>query len=154
MPLGFLYQVLSLSSDLIPVLSDLGLGFRFVFLNSISFFVCFPGNFFQRFRLIDEDLNRGIFFFFEGYESVWFGKFEIAIYYWLYMATQFVEVGILFCLSLRGLLLDFLCIIAAFTGLWNFGSWNLDILWVSSIRVRIKIRCLFLRVMTCELVGF
>ena len=54
---------LSLSSDLIPVLSDLGLGFRFVFLNSISFFVCFPGNFFQRFRLIDEDLNRGIFFF-------------------------------------------------------------------------------------------
>ena len=81
MPLGFLYQVLSLSSDLIPVLSDLGLGFRFVFLNSISFFVCFPGNFFQRFRLIDEDLNRGNFFFFEGYELVWFGKFEIAICY-------------------------------------------------------------------------
>ena len=60
---------LSFSSDLIPVLSDLGLGFRFVFLNSISFFVCFPGNFFQRFRLIDEDLNRGIFFFW----GLWIG---------------------------------------------------------------------------------
>ena len=154
MPLGFLYQVLSLSSDLIPVLSDLGLGFRFVFLNSISFLFVFLEIFFKDFVWLMRIWIAVFFFFFEGYESVWFGKFEIAICYWLYMATQFVEVGILFCLSLRGLLLDFLCIIAAFSGLWNFGSWNLDILWVSSIRVRIKIRCLFLRVMTCELVGF
>ena len=154
MPLGFLYQVLSLSlirSDSCAFWFRVRVSFCF---SQFDFFFClFSWKFFSKISF-DWWGSESRYFFFEGYESVWFGKFEIAICYWFYMATKFVEVGILFCLSLRGLLLDFLCIIAAFTGLWNFGSWNLDILWVSSIRVRIKIRCLFLRVMTCELVGF
>ena len=154
MPLGFLYQVLSLSSDLIPVLSDLGLGFRFVFLNSISFLFVFLEFFFKDFVWLMRIWIAVFFFFFWG---LWIGLVWKIWDCYLLLILYGDEIrwswnSVLF--TLRGLLLDFLCIIAAFSGLWNFGSWNLDILWVSSIRVRIKIRCLFLRVMTCELVGF
>lgn len=85
MPLGFLYQVLSLSlirSDFLRFLIQ-GQGFVLFSLNSIPFLFVF-----QRFRLTDEDLNRSNFFFsfWDIRDSisllrVWFVKFEVVICY-------------------------------------------------------------------------
>ena len=71
MPLGFLYQVLSLfliRSDSCAFWFRVRVSFYFSQFDFL--FVFFFWKFFQRFRLIDEDLNRGIFFFFWG---LWIG---------------------------------------------------------------------------------